>query len=141
MQRLTGIERYLRWVLVSNGLGDILVGLALILLPGRLARMLGFETTDVIAYLSGGWGVAALSFGALRLFAGMSAHRETRWFVAVFGAVEGAILTAFGLAIMVTTPLSFFQVSLSTLFALAFGLAYGAAFLWQGRLRASGPRM
>jgi hypothetical protein len=35
--------------------------------------------------------------------------------------------------------LTFEQVSLSTSFALAFGLAYSAAFVWRRRERSAGP--
>jgi hypothetical protein len=133
MENRSAVGRYLRTVLVINGIGDIALGALMILLPGQLARMLNFNLNEEIVYLTGGWGTASMSFGVMRLFAGIGARPEVRWFVAAFGLFEGVLLASFGLAVMALTPLTFQQVSLSSLFALAFALAYGIAFLWRGR--------
>jgi hypothetical protein len=133
MDTTMGLERYLRAVLVINGIGDVILGALMILLPGQLARLLNFPLTDEIVYLTGGWGTASVSFGVMRLFAGLQSRTEVRWFVAAFGLFEGVLLALFGLAVMALTPLEFYQVSLSTLFALSFAVAYGAAFLWRRR--------
>jgi hypothetical protein len=131
MQKEANLERYLRFVLILNGLGDIVLGIFMLFLPGQLAGILGFNLTHEIRYLVGGWGTASLAFGVMRLFAGTNSHPEVRWFVAAFGLFEGVVLTLFGIGVSILTSLKFRQVSLSTLFALAFALAYGAACLWR----------
>jgi hypothetical protein len=133
MKKTIGLEGSLRAILIINGIGDIVLGALMILMPGQLARMLNFSLNGEIVYLTGGWGTASMSFGVMRLFAGTGARPEVRWFVAAFGLFEGVLLASFGLGVMALTPLTFQQVSLSSLFALAFALAYGIAFLWRGR--------
>jgi ABC-type transport system involved in cytochrome c biogenesis permease subunit len=132
MDKKPDAERFLRVVLIINGIGDIGLGAFMLFLPGQLARMVNFDLTGEMIYLVGGWGTASMSFGVMRLFAGIGARPEIRWFVAAFGLFEGTLLTVFGLAVMALTPLTFSQVSLSTLFALFFAVAYGLAFLWRG---------
>ena len=129
MQKTAGVERYLRSVLIVNGIGDIVLGAFMLFLTGLLARIVNFSLTEELRYAVGGWGTASASFGVMRLVAGMNARTEIRWFVAAFGLFEGVLLAVFGLAVMALTPLTFLQVSLSTLFALAFAVAYGTAFL------------
>jgi len=123
--------RFLRIVLIANGIGDIILAVLMLFLPGLLARSLGLRLSDDLVYVAGGWGTAAASFGALRLCAGLIANAEVGWFVGAFGVFEGALLTAFGLVIPGTTSLRFGQVWLSTLFASVFAVAYGIAFLWR----------
>jgi formate hydrogenlyase subunit 3/multisubunit Na+/H+ antiporter MnhD subunit len=84
MENKSAVERYVRAVLMINGIGDIVLGALMILLPGQVARMLNFSLNEEIVYLTGGWGTASMSFGAMRFFAGMSARPEVRWFVAAF---------------------------------------------------------
>jgi len=125
----TSSLKLLRKVLIANGIGDILVALAMLLFPQKLIALLNLTYGIEVLYLSGGWGIAALSFGIMRLFAGLHPNHDICWFTAIFGLLEGALLTTFGLFLWITTELSFFQVSLSTLFAFFFLTAYGTAFL------------
>jgi hypothetical protein len=131
MKNGKGADRYLRVVLIANGIGDIVLGALMLFLPGLLARSLGLRLSDDLVYVAGGWGAAAFSFGALRLSAGIIANADVGWFVGAFGIFEGIVLTAFGLVIPVTTSLTFGQVWLSTVFAVVFAFAYGIAFLWR----------
>lgn len=126
-------DGYVRKVLLANGIGDILVGLVLLMASGQLAELLGLEGSDALTYLAGGWGVAAISFGLLRLCAGRAEDPRLHWFVAAFGLLEGALLTGFGVAVALATELSFLQVSLSTAFALVFAIAYAIAFALRSR--------
>jgi hypothetical protein len=129
MQKTIGVERYLRSALIINGVGDLILAAFMLFLPGLLARMMNFDLTDELIYLAGGWGTASVTFGAMRLIAGISVRQDVRWFVAALGLIEGVLLALFGLVVMVLTPLTFLQVSLSTLFALGFAIVYGVAFL------------
>jgi|GEM_PF-1298277 len=129
----SGLHRFLKMVLTANGIGDIALGLGMVFWPGFLARLLKLDLNTAGLYLAGGWGVAAISFGALRVCAGMSRRTEIGWFAAVFGLVDGPVLAVFGLALMALTPLGFAQVGLSTVFALVFAAAYAFAFLLKRR--------
>ena len=131
MKNGKGADRYLRVVLIANGIGDIVLGALMLFLPGLLAGSLGLRLSDDLVYVAGGWGTAAFSFGVLRLSAGIFASADVGWFVGAFGIIEGIVLTAFGLVIPVTTSLAFGQVWLSTVFAAVFAVAYGIAFLWR----------
>lgn len=123
------VNSYIKKILIINGIGDIIVGIMLLFFLNQLAVILSFPTMDEISYLSGGWGIAAISFGLLRLFAGLQSDFKLMWFVAIFGVIEGTILTIFGFVIDLTTSLTFVQVSMSTLFALFFAVTYGLGFI------------
>jgi len=60
---------------------------------------------------------------------------ELQWFIAAFGVFEGALLTLYGIFLVVSMQLTFFQVSLSTIFASTFLVAYVLAFLLRSRQR------
>jgi hypothetical protein len=124
-----------RKVLVINGIGDIVVGALLLFVPRWLGSLSGLAPDRTGVYLAGGWGIAALSFGLLRLFAGLHPNPALGWFVAIFGLVEGVVLTSYGLFYVATSRLTLGQVSFSTAFAFFFGLAYGAAFILRRRER------
>lgn len=130
---------FVRKVLMVNGAGDIAFGLLLIFMPHRLGSLVRLDPDATGVYLAGGWGVAALSFGLLRVFAGWRAGPAVAWFTAVFGLIEGTSLTLYGAFSAAAGKLSPVQVSLSTVFALVFTLAYGAAFLRRRRELAGGP--
>jgi hypothetical protein len=126
-------DLFMRGVLVVNGIADIVMAAIMVFLPGQLTRFLGLRLTDDFVYVAGGWGVAAASFGAMRLFAGLAGGIETGWFVAAFGALEGVLLTVFSLAVPAITPLVLRNVWLSAGFAFFFAVAYGFAFLLRER--------
>jgi len=128
-------DNYVRKILILNGIGDILIGIILILNPGILSNLINISLNIEGIYLSGGWGVAALTFGFLRLFAGLHPNRDISWFTAIFGLVEGTVLTTYGIFLAITTKLSFLQISLSTTFALIFAIAYGIVFILRKKCR------
>lgn len=123
------IESYLKGVLIANGVGDIAIGLMLLTASEQLSEWLGFTFTPEVSYLSGGWGVASVTFGLLRFFAGAGKNTQLQWFVAAFGIFEGGFLGCYGLFLTASTTLTFFQVSLSSIFALVFFIAYLIAFM------------
>jgi len=133
-----GPERFLRGVLIVNGIGDIALAALMIFLPGPLSRFLGFGLTDDFVYVAGGWGTAAFSFGAMRFLAGWKARGNICWYVGAFGIVEGLALAIFCLSIPAFTTLALRHVWMSALFAAAFAMAYGVAFL-KRRASAAGP--
>jgi hypothetical protein len=126
---MRSVESYLKKTLIANGVGDIALGLMLLTASKQLSEWLGFTFTPELIYLSGAWGVAAVTFGLLRFFAGTGKNIQLQWFVAAFGLFEGGFLTCYGLFLTASTALTFFQVSLSTIFALVFFIAYLIAFM------------
>jgi hypothetical protein len=126
---LASVNKYLRNLLMINGIGDFCVAIMLIFFPLQLGAMLNFSPIDEIIYLSGGWGIAALCFGLLRFFAGKHENIEIGWFTAIFGLIEGSVLTIYGFIIIFITELTFVQVALSTLFAMFFMITYAIAFI------------
>ena len=63
------IEDYTRKILTINAVGDIFLGVPLVLLPVQFAQILGFSFSNEVGYLAGGWGVATLALGLTRLYA------------------------------------------------------------------------
>ena len=128
-------DRYLQKVLIANGIGDIVLGLVLLVASEQMAGWLAFYSSSEVIYLSGGWGIAAITFGLLRFFAGLRKNTQLQWFIANFGVFEGTLLTLYGIFLVVSMELTFFQVSLSTIFASTFLAAYVLAFLLRSRQR------
>ena len=58
-------DRYLQKVLIANGIGDIIVGLVLLVASKQMAGWLAFYSSSEVIYLSGGWGIATITFGFL----------------------------------------------------------------------------
>lgn len=123
------LQSYLKGVLIANGVGDIAIGLMLLTASQQLSEWLGFTFSPQVIYLSGGWGVAAVTFGLFRFFAGARKNTQLQWFVAAFGIFEGGFLTCYRMFLTASTVLTFLQVSLSTIFALVFFIAYLIAFI------------
>ena len=119
-------DQVVKNVLMINGIADVVIAVVLIFFASMMGEMLGFPQNDMVIYLSGGWGVAALSFGALRIYA--ATKPEFYWFTAKFGLFEGSILTVYCILIAAITSLTFVQVSVSLLFAASFVVMYGYAF-------------
>jgi hypothetical protein len=126
-------DNYVRKILLINAIGDFVVAIMMVFLADLMAEMMGFAVLDEVKYLAGGWGVAALSFGALRLFAARHPNLEICWFTALFGLFEGTTLVLYGIIIVFVTSLTFSQVALSTLFALFFVITYGYGYLLKNK--------
>ncbi len=126
------IEAYTRKVLTLNGVGDILLGIILILRPDILGNMMGFIYSNEIGYLAGGWGVATLILGLTRIYAARRSG-EIVYFTALFGLVEGTVLALYGTGYSILSGMPFSKTSLSTFFALTFAIAYASVFYLRTR--------
>jgi hypothetical protein len=126
------IETYTRKVLTINAVGDILLGLTLILKPDILANLMGFTFSKEIGYLSGGWGVATLVLGLTRLYAANGSYNLI-FFTASFGLVEGTVLTLYGICYSILSGMPFSKTALSKLFGFLFALAYASVFYLRTR--------
>jgi len=114
--------QFVRFVLFSNGIIDLFSALALFFpvlslpLPGYV------HYTNKLAFVAGGWGIAALTFGIGRIWA--SYKSEFYWFMVILGLVEGFILAIYCLICMF-----FFEISLlQAILPLAVGSIYGVLY-------------
>jgi hypothetical protein len=129
--------KYLRHVLLWNGIIDLVVGASLILMPTTVAGILGFPLlTDAMSFSIGGWGVAALAFGLGRVLASRNPAHYVLW--AFLGLFEGIILSAFCIYYWLGTGLLFQQISLTLFIAGGFAIAYIISFPAWSRLEGEG---
>lgn len=111
-------------VLLLNGLGDILLGLGMLLAAEQFASLLNFLYSHEVQYLAGGWGIATLALGGWRAIASRSDNSEFVSYTVFFGLFEAGLLSLFELTQVVTGRLSLHQVSLGLGFSAFFALAY-----------------
>jgi hypothetical protein len=120
------LTNFVNYVLLINGIIDIIVGITLIFLPAQMASLLNFPAyTDQLLYISGGWGIAALSFGIARIWA--SRDDTYMWYNVYLGLFEGTILAVFCILCPVIYDVTFLQVSLSLAVGASFTLLYGSS--------------
>ena len=118
-------NQILRLVLFSTGVVDLFTAIALFFpildlpLPGYGAY------TREIAFVAGGWGIAALTFGIGRIWASYKPafHRM----MAVLGLIEGFILTLFCLINVFFLEISLLQAMLPLAVGGVFGILYFVA--------------
>jgi len=76
--------------------------------------------TDHSLYFAGGWGIAAISFGAARIWAAFV--EKFVWYNVVLGLFEGSILTVFSVVVpFIYSGVTFIHISMS--------LAVGSSFM------------
>lgn len=124
-------SRLARFVLFSNGVVDLGAALSLFFpvfglpLPGYGAY------TPEIAFATGGWGIAALTFGIGRIWA--SFKPELHPVMVVLGLIEGTILSLFCVGSVLFLSLSWLQVMLALAVGSVFGMLYWITFFIQRR--------
>lgn len=111
-------------VLLLNGLGDILLGLGMLLAAEQFASLLNFEYSPELQYLAGGWGIATLALGGWRVVSSRSSNPEFVSYTVIFGIFEAGLLSLFEVMMVVLGVLSLQQVSLGLGFSSFFALAY-----------------
>ena len=115
-----GRRSFVRFVLFGNGVADLFAASALFF-PVLGIPLPGYGPyTREIAFVAGGWGVAALSFGIGRIWA--SFKPEFHRVMLTLGVLEGTILTAFCLGNVLFLGLSWLQVMLVLLVSAPFGV-------------------
>lgn len=128
--------RFVRFVLLSNGVVDLGAALSLFF-PVLGLRLPGYDAyTPEIAFVAGGWGIAALTFGIGRIWA--SFKPELHRVMVVLGLIEGTVLSLFCVGSAIFLSVSWLQVML----ALAVGGVYGVLYwiVWFV-LRKQAPRV
>ncbi|MHA1123466.1 MAG: hypothetical protein ACTSPC_11785 [Candidatus Heimdallarchaeota archaeon] len=113
--------KFSKIVLFINGIVDVLIGISLIFLPNVMAQLLGLHALQNHSlYFAGGWGIAAISFGAARIWA--SFVDKFVWYNVILGLFEGSILTVFSIVVpFLYSGVTFIHVSMS--------LAVGSSFM------------
>ena len=113
--------KFAKIVLLINGIVDVLIGISLIFLPNVMAQLLGLPALQNHSlYFAGGWGIAAISFGAARIWA--SFVDKFVWYNVILGLFEGIILTVFSIVVpFLYSGVTFVHVSMS--------LAVGSSFM------------
>lgn len=112
-----------RYVLFSNGVFDLFAAIALFF-PLLNLPLPGYASyNNQLAFVAGGWGIAALSFGIGRIWA--SYKSEFYQFMVILGLIEGVTL-----AIYCIINVFFFDISLlQVMFPLAIGSVFGVLYV------------
>ena len=116
--------KFAKIVLLINGIIDVIMGIALVFMPQLMADLLSYPAMgDAAFYFAGGWGIAAISFGAARIWA--SFVDKLVWYNVFLGALEGTILSIFSIVVpFLYSSLTFVHVALSLAIGAGFGLIY-----------------
>jgi hypothetical protein len=114
---------FLGFILLTNGIIDILCAAVLLILPQLKVPLLGYEIFDLQgAFMAGGWGIATLALGVTRTYT--SGRPEYHGAMLLLGVVEGICLAIFSIACFLFTRITITQVLLSLMVGCIFGVSY-----------------
>jgi hypothetical protein len=123
----SGPTLFIKYILLSNGVIDLLAALALFFptlnlpLPGYPA------STNQLAFIAGGWGIAALTFGIGRIWT--SQKPEFFRVMTILGLIEGGSLSVFCLINISFLEITWLQASLPLAIGSIFGSLYFVSLL------------
>jgi hypothetical protein len=124
-----------RLILFSNGVIDLLAAIALFS-PVLKLPLPGYPSyTNQLAFVAGGWGIAALTFGIGRIWA--SYKPEFYWIMVILGLVEGVILAMYCLINVFFLGISLLQAMLPLAVGSIYSVLYFVALLTLLRLDSS----
>jgi hypothetical protein len=123
---------FIRIILLSNGVVDLLAAIALFFPVFKIALPGYASYTNQFAFIAGGWGIAAFTFGIGRIWA--SYKFEFYWFMVILGLLEGVILSLYCLINVFFLEISLLQVMLSLSVGSVYGVFYFIALLLLLRL-------
>ena len=124
--------KFIRIILLSNGVVDLFAAIALFFPVFKIALPGYASYTNQFAFIAGGWGIAAFTFGIGRIWA--SYKFEFYWFMVVLGLLEGVILSLYCLINVFFLEISLLQVMLSLSVGSVYGVFYFIALLFLLRL-------
>ena len=114
---------FLGFILLLNGIVDILCAAVLLILPQLKVPLLGYEIFDLQgAFMAGGWGIATLALGVIRTYT--SKRPEYHGAMLLLGVVEGICLAIFSIACLLFTRTTITQVLLPLMVGCIFGASY-----------------
>jgi hypothetical protein len=122
-----------RYVLFSNGIIDILAAFSLFFPVFKLPLPGYTSYTNQLAFVAGGWGIAALSFGIGRIWT--SFRSEFYRVMVILGLIEGVILALFCLINVIFLDMSWLQVMLPLFVGSVFGALYFVSLIVLNRLK------
>jgi hypothetical protein len=114
--------QFVRMILLSNGVVDLLAAIALFFPVFKIALPGYASYTNQFAFIAGGWGIAAFIFGIGRIWA--SYKFEFYWFMVILGLLEGVLLSLYSLINVFSLEISLLQAMLP----LSVGSVYGAFY-------------
>jgi len=123
---------FIRIILLSNGVVDLFAAIALFFPVFKIALPGYASYTNQFAFIAGGWGIAAFTFGIGRIWA--SYKFEFYWFMVVLGLLEGVILSLYCLINVFFLEISLLQVMLPLSVGSVYGVFYFIALLFLLRL-------
>jgi len=116
-----------KFVLFSNGVIDLFAAIALFF-PVFKFPLPGYALyTNQLAFVAGGWGIAALTFGIGRIWA--SCKSEFYWIMVILGLVEGVMLAMYCLISVVFLEISLLQAILPLATGSVYGVLYFVALI------------
>jgi len=124
--------QFIRIILLSNGVVDLFAAIALFFPVFKIALPGYASYTNQFAFIAGGWGIAAFTFGIGRIWA--SYKFEFYWFMVVLGLLEGVILSLYCLINVFFLEISLLQVMFSLSVGSVYGVFYFIALLFLLRL-------
>ena len=119
--------QFIRMILLSNGVVDLLAAIALFFPLFKIALPGYASYTNQFAFIAGGWGTAAFTLGIGRIWA--SYKFEFYWFMVILGLLEGVILSLYCLINVFFLEISLLQVMLSLSVGSVYGVFYFIALL------------
>jgi hypothetical protein len=127
------MKNFLRIALFINGCFDILIGVGLIFFLFPLGRLLDYSQLSNPAFFGfGGWGIAAICFGAGRIISSFDDKKYTLW--GFLGLLEGTLLTLFCLFHIGKGTVTFLQAVIPLFVAAGFGICYAISYrVWKLR--------
>jgi len=114
---------FLGFILLLNGIVDILCAAVLLIIPQLKVPLFGYEIFDLQgAFMAGGWGIATLALGVIRTYT--SKRPEYHGVMLLLGVVEGISLAIFSIACLLFTKTTITQVLLPLMVGCIFGVSY-----------------
>jgi hypothetical protein len=114
---------FLGWVLLSNGIVDLVCVVVLFVLPPIRQPLLGYQIFDSQgAFMAGGWGVATLALGVIRIWSSTKPiHFDA---MKLMGLFEGSSLIVFTLIYLAVGRATIVQALLPLTIGVVFGVLY-----------------
>ena len=120
-------SKFVRVVLFSNGVVDLIAALALFF-PVLMLPLPGYTSyTSELAFVAGGWGIAAFTFGVGRIWT--SFKPEFHRVMVILGLIEGSILATYCLINIFFFEISLLQAALPLVVGSVYGILYLVALL------------
>jgi hypothetical protein len=124
----------LGFILLTNGIVDVLLALVLLILPRLKDPVMGYDIFDMQgAFMAGGWGISTLALGVTRIYT--SKRSEYHGAMLLMGAVEALCLAVFSIACLLFAGITMVQVLLPLIVGGVFGAAYSICVIqWRREL-------